>query len=433
LDEKLILSADETVVCPKCAHKFPLRSGIAEQTVERYERDFQEALEAGGKRMREVISREEVEKARSGFEEQIRRLQREVTAAAEDRKELEEKVRLAQTSAREKALAEYTQEKDALLKEVAEKDLKLADFREQELALRKQAKDLDERQANLELEMTRKLDEEKRRIEEAVRGTESEKYRLVEAELRKKIEDAQKANEELSRKLEQGSQQLQGEVLELEVEDVLRQAFPFDTIEEVKKGQRGADVHQTVISNTGKICGKIVWEAKRAEGWSNDWVRKLKDDQKEQSAELAVLVTTAMPRGVTEPISSYEGIWLVKPLFVKPLAAALRFALEEKRRTEALDQNRSAMAEILYDYIFSPRFTQKLRSAVEAFQAMKTGLDAERTAMQRIWKKREAQLDTVLQNVLAMTGELEGFSQRALPGMEDVAMLGAGEQDSDGE
>ena len=426
-----MLSADETVVCPKCAHQFPLKDGIAEQTVERYERDFQEAMEAKSKRLRETISREEEEKARSGFESQIRKLERDLATGAEDRKELEEKIRGSQAEAREKALAEYRQEKAALIQDVADKELKLADFRDQEIALRKQKQELEERQANLELDMARRMDEEKRRIEEAVRGAESEKYHLIEAELRKKIEDAQKANEELSRKLEQGSQQLQGEVLELELEDMLRQAFPFDKIEEVKKGARGADVHQTVISSSGRICGKIVWEAKRAERWSNDWVQKLKDDQREQAAELAVLVTTAMPSGIAEPISLHEGIWLVRPPLAKPLAAALRFALEEKRRTEAVGQNRSAKAEVLYDYIFSPRFTQKLRSAVEAFQAMRTGLDAERTAMQKIWKKREAQLDIVIQNVMAMTGELEAFSHQALPGMEEVARLGPGEPDPD--
>jgi hypothetical protein len=180
----------------------------------------------------------------------------------------------------------------------------------------------------MELDLARKVASERESIEARIRDS----FSLREAELRKKIADAQKSNEELTRKLEQGSQQLRGEVLEWELEGILRQSYHFDDIQEVKKGVRGADVVQTVHLRSGTGRGKIVWETKRAENWSTAWVSKLKDDQQEVGADIAVLVSTAFPAGVIGPLALYEGIWLVEPELATGLSEALRTVLIKSQR-----------------------------------------------------------------------------------------------------
>ena len=178
----------------------------------------------------------------------------------------------------------------------------------------------------------------------------------------------------MRRKLEQGSQQLQGEVLELELENILKNAFPFDMVEAVRKGARGADVLQTVITRTGQACGKIIWEAKRAENWSNSWVQKLKDDQHEANAELAVLVTTVMPKQTTEPFCMIDDIWVVNIVAVRPMAETLRMLLIEANKHKLISLNKNEKMEALYHYLCSPQFAQKVRVVVDAF-----------TGMRRIW------------------------------------------------
>ena len=299
------------------------------------------------------------------------------------------------------------------------KDKKLDEYRSQELQLRQSMSKLEEDRKEFEVKLQRQLNEEKEKIQKQV----SDDFNMREAELRKKIEDAQKANEDLKRKLEQGSSQLQGEVLELELEGVLGSSFPLDEVVEVKKGVRGADITQTVMTRTGTICGKIIWEAKRAENWSNAWVAKLKDDQHEAGAETAVLVTTAFPHDTHEPFLFEEDIWIVRPYAVRPVAEALRMTLIEKQKQKLVEHGKSEKMEAVYDYLCSPQFAQKIRGVVDAYQAMKTDLEKEKAAMQRLWKKREAQLDRITANMMGMSGELQGIAEDALPALDNIGQL----------
>jgi len=310
-----------------------------------------------------------------------------------------------------------------LQEELAVKDKKLAEFRDAELTLRKQQKQLEERQAEMELDLARKVASERESIEVKIRNS----FSLREAELRKKIADAQKSNEELTRKLEQGSQQLRGEVLELELEGILRQSYPFDDIQEVKKGARGADVVQTVHLRSGTACGKIVWETKRAENWSTAWVSKLKDDQQEVGADIAVLVSTAFPAGVTGPMALYEGIWLVEPELAKGLSEALRTVLIESQRQRAVTIGKGEQMEALFDYICSNQFAQRVRSVVEGYEEMHNDLEKEKRAMQRLWKKREGQIGRISNQMISICGELQGISSSSLPHLNSIATLEFGE------
>jgi hypothetical protein len=329
----------------------------------------------------------------------------------------------AQTEAKAKAQQEFADEKKSLAEELVAKEIKLKEFRDQELELRKQKKELEEQQANLQLELQRKLDEERARITEQITRKETERHALVEAEYRKKIEDVQCANDELRRKLDQGSQQLQGEVLELELEHTLTDAFVHDLIEEVKKGQRGADVLQTVRTPMGQVCGKIIWETKRAENWSDKWLQKLKDDQQAAGADIAVLVTTVFPKGVNEVFARIGDVWVVSPHVMRPVAEALRVTLLEVHHLKLVNTGRSEKMEQLYNYLSSTQFAQKVRTMLEGFEAMRSDLEAEKRAMQKIWIKRQTQIERVTGSMVTVVGELQAIAHEQLPQLATMMQL----------
>jgi hypothetical protein len=284
---------------------------------------------------------------------------------------------------------------------------------------------LEEQQANMQLDLQRKLDEERARMTEQIGQKEAERFSLIEAEYRKKIEDAQRANEDLRRKLEQGSQQLQGEVLELELEHMLGSAFLHDLIEEVKKGQRGADVIQTVRTPMGQVCGKIIWEAKRAENWSDKWVQKLKDDQEAANADIAVIVTTAMPKGITDSFCRIGDVWVVSPQVMRPVAETLRVIVLEAQRLKLVNTGRNEKIEQLYNYLSSAQFAQKVRTMLEGFESMRRDLESEKRAMQRIWAKRQAQIERVTGSMVTVVGELQAIAQEELPQLGSMMELEA--------
>ncbi|HEX2829714.1 MAG TPA: DUF2130 domain-containing protein [Burkholderiales bacterium] len=395
---KIVLSADQEVACPRCERTFPLREGITQKTIEQYESDYEAKVEAERAQLQERLAKDAAKKV---------------------------------ADARAKAEAELDLQRKALEQEVADKDRRIREFQAQELALRREKKALEEARQQQELDLQRKLEHERRTIHEQVLSAEAEKFRLKEAEYRKKIEDAQKANEELTRKLEQGSQQLQGEVLELDVEHTLRLGFPHDRIDEVKKGVRGADVIQTVCTPTAQVCGRIVWEAKRAENWSDKWLQKLKDDQRDAKADIAVLVTTAMPRGADESFCEYGGVWVVAPHAVRLVAETLRFGLVECHKLRLASSGKNEKMELLYNYLCSSQFAQRVRAMVETHECMRRDLEAEKAAMKRLWAKRETQIDRASSSMLAVCGELQGIAHDSLPQLNEIGVLELGAPDDD--
>jgi hypothetical protein len=425
MTRKIIIAAEEEIVCPKCDHHFPLGDGITRQTIERYESEFEDAFAAQKKEMEAAIEKEAERKATKHFSEQIGLLQeqlRDAKIAEEDTKKLITKV---QSEAKAKAQEEFEREKNILAEELKEKDNKLNEFRVQELDLRRQKIALEEQQKNIELDLQRKLEEERVKIAEQISATEANRFAFIEAEYKKKIEDAQKANEDLRRKLDQGSQQLQGEVLELELEHVLKNSFHHDQIDEVKKGQRGADVLHTVRTLQGVGCGKIIWEAKRADNWSEKWIQKLKDDQQEAKADIAVLVTTVMPKGGDEIILRIGDVWVVSPHVIKPVAEMLRNALLEANKLKVVNTGRNEKMELLYNYLSSAQFSQKVRTMLDAFESMRSDLEAEKRAMLKIWSKRQSQIERVTMSMTSVVGELQGIAHVELPQLESIETLDA--------
>lgn len=419
MSKKIIIDAFDEVTCPHCGEAFVLQEAIAQQLIERYEDEYDAMLDGERRRLRETLQADAERAANRQFADQLTQMKDRLTASQAAQDQLKQQARAAAEAAATRAREEAAEQAEALRAELQAKNTRLAEFRQAELALRQEKARLEEQQKELALEVQRRVDAERARIE----ADNAENYRLREAEWRKKIDDAQKANDELKRKLEQGSQQLQGEVLELEIEELLGAAFPFDGIEPVRKGARGADVIQTVRLRSGTVCGRIVWETKRAENWSNAWVGKLKDDQQAAGGELAVLVSTAFPAGVDQAMMMYEGVWLVRPDLVRALAEALRTVLIESQRQKGIAANQDESMAAVYAYITSAQFAQKVRAVVEAYQQMREDLDREKSAMQRLWKKREGQLERITSNMLGMCGELQGVSQTALPQLDDIGLL----------
>ena len=423
MQNKIIITANEPITCPKCGHDFPLDAGITRQTIERYESEFEAAFAAQRKEMEETLAREAERKVTRQFSEQIGKLQEQLSDSRKQERQSKELIVKAHTDAKTKATEEFAQEKKALSDELLEKEVRLRQFREQELDLRKQKKDLEEQQANLQLDLQRKLDEERVKISEQISQKEADRFSMIEAEYKKKIEDAQRANEDLRRKLDQGSQQLQGEVLELELEHTLATSFLHDQIDEVKKGVRGADILQTVRTPMGQVCGKIIWEAKRAENWSDKWLQKLKDDQQEAKADIAVLVTTAMPKGATESFVRIGDVWVVSPQVMRPVAETLRVILLEAHKLKLVNTGRNEKMESLYNYLASAQFSQKVRTMLESFESMRNDLEAEKRAMQKIWVKRQTQIERVTGSMVTVVGELQGIAHDSLPELDAIGTL----------
>lgn len=425
MNDKIILDADETIVCPKCAHEFTLGDGITRQTIDRHAEEFEALLTTRRRELEEHLAQEAQRKATQAAATQIATLQEQVAGAKRAEREAKEAIEKAREEARDKAVAETEQDRKAWQEDLARKDEAIQQFREQEIELRRQKQAVEERQRGMELELQRKIDEERVKITATISQREADRFSLLEAEWKKKIDDAQKSNEDLRRKLEQGSQQLQGEVLELEVEQSLSINFFHDLIEEVKKGVRGADVIQTVRTSTGMTAGKIIWEAKRAENWSDKWLQKLKDDQQEAKADLAVLVTTVMPKGVTDPFARVGDVWVISPQVLRPMAETLRVILLESHKLRQANVGRAEKVEQLYNYLSSPTFAQRIRTVFDTFATMQTELDAEKRAMTRIWTKRQTQIERIGKSMGAVVGELQGIAHDSLPDLRNLETLEA--------
>jgi hypothetical protein len=423
MTQRIIITSNETIVCPKCDHHFPLDLGITRQTIERYEAEFEKVFADQRKELEAQIEKEAERKATSQFSGQIAKLNEQIAEQNKAAEDAKKQIAKAQVDAKAKALEEFEQEKKSLADELADKEEKLKVFREQELDLRKQRKVLEEAQDNLKLDMQRQLDAERQKLTTEISLKESNRFVMMEAEYKKKIEDAQKANEDLRRKLEQGSQQLQGEVLELEIEHTLTDSFRHDRIEEVKKGVRGADLLQTVCTPSGQVCGRIIWEAKRAENWSEAWLQKLKDDQQGADARIAVLVTTALPKGINEPFFQRDGVWIVSPQMIRPVAETLRTLLLETHRVEMINTGKEEKMELLYTYMTSENFSRKVRTVVESFVSMKSQLDSEKRAIQKQWAAREMQINRVTETMASFVGELQAIAQNALPLLNNIEHL----------
>lgn len=412
---------DQTIKCPYCSRDIPLTETLSSQIKEGVRKEFEDKARA---RELELKKREdalvgksrEVDEAKRSIEESLAR-----RLAVEKAKLVD----AAQKKAKEELLVELKNLKD----ENDEKAKLLAEARGKELELRKQARELEEAKKTVELDVARKIDAEREKIRQATLEMFSEEHRLRDFEKEKKIADMQKMIDELKRKSEQGSQQAQGEALELDLESLLRSKFPADAVEPVPKGMRGADILQKVYTRTGVYCGSIAWESKRTKAWNDEWIAKLKEDQIEVKAEVAVIVTETLPKSVSS-FSQIDGVWVTAIPLAGGLAEALRVALIQVAHSRLSAVGKNEKMESIYNYLTGTEFRQKVEAIVEAFKAMKEDLEAEKRLMNKNWAKREKQIEKVTMNTLRMYGDVQGISGKSLP---ELKSLEPGENEEAGE
>lgn len=308
-------------------------------------------------------------------------------------------------------------DRDAQIKEL---QIKAQESMDLELKLRKEKREIEQAKERFELEKTRQLDIERGKIREEaeIAILEKEKYKIIEYE--KKLSDMQKSLEDATRKGNQASQQLQGEVQELDLEGALRRLYPFDEITEVKKGENGADIRQVVRTEKGTVCGKILWESKRTKAWSDGWVSKLKEDLRRDGSHIAAIVTQSMPSSIIENIGNVNGVWVLTPQAIAPLSALLRKNLIDVAREKVVAAHKQTTAETLYDYVTSSTFNQNVERIVGIYLEMKASIAKEAANAERSYKQRNTQVDMLLSGMTGIYGEMQGIAGTSL---QPIALL----------
>jgi hypothetical protein len=292
---------------------------------------------------------------------------------------------------------------------LAQRDEKLGEAQKQQAALLRKQRELDDAKRELDLTIEQRVQESLTEIRQKAKVEAEESLKLKVVEKEQQIAAMQRQIDELKRKAEQGSQQLQGEVLELQLEATLRAHFAIDAIEPVGKGEFGGDVLQHVIGPAGQASGAILWETKRTKNWSDSWLAKLRADQRAAGAELAILVSKALPKEVNT-FGYVDGIWVTDFPSVVPLALALRQSLIELAGAKQAQIGQATKMELVYQYLTGPKFRHRVEAIVENFSDMQADLDRERRTMIRLWAKREAQIQGVVQSTAGMYGDLQGIA-----------------------
>jgi hypothetical protein len=389
----------DSIKCPECHAEIPLSEVINHQIEEQLAARVAQGRAEDERRHKEALA----------AQAQELRVEFEGTKAE---REAQLKERLEQKSSGELALlrAQVDEQKDDLKK-----------FRERELGLLQEKEKLDKQKADLELEVARKLDTGRKKIAAEARETADEQHRLALREKEVEVEQMQKQIEDLRESVELARSGVRGEAQEREIEHVLRERFRADVIEPVKSGQRGADVLQTIRSPRGEACGTILWESKRARNWSPGWVGKLKHDQVEAKADVAVLVCDALPSNVRF-MELHEGVWLVEFACVAAMAAALRECLIGVAQAHSIDLNRNTALDAIYDYLSSNEFGRRMSAAIDTFNDMRTDLHSERRVTEARWTKRAKQLDQLELNTAGMYGELQALMGAALPAVQTLEL-----------
>lgn len=312
-----------------------------------------------------------------------------------------------------------SREKKALEEQLEKQKKELDKAREYELDLRKKTQELEEKEKNLELDKQRQIDEERKKIQEKTEIEVSEKFHLKEKEYEQKMEAMKKSLEEAQRKASQGSQQLQGEVLELELEEILKREFPVDEILPVGKGVRGADIVQRVFNKSGKHTGTIVWESKRTKGWEKKWVEDLKINMLSSKGDVAVLVSMTLPEEI-KAFGFKDGIYVSSFECFLSVAFLLRKSIIDHHAVKQSVVGKNEKMEMVYNYFLSPEFQQRVSAIAEAFAAMKADLDVEKRVFTKLWAKREKEIEKVILNTSSLHGELHGLIGEALPKVKSL-------------
>jgi hypothetical protein len=414
--------AEPTVICPQCKSEIKLTESLAAPLLESVRRQYEQRLaqkDADIAKREQLIQQREalLQKSKETLDEQIeQKLQQERTRiAAEEAK----KAKLALGSDLEQKIKEISELQDIL----KQKDLKLSEAQQAQAELIRKQRELDDAKRELDLTIEKRVQADLSAEREKAKKEAEEELKLKVMEKDQTITAMQKQIEELKRRAEQGSQQLQGEVQELELEVLLSAKFPRDTIQPVPKGEFGGDVLQRVIGPAGQQCGTILWESKRTKNWSDGWLPKLREDQRAAKAELAVIISQALPKEV-ETFECIDGVWVAHPKVALPVAMSLRQTLIEVACARQASEGQQTKMEMVYQYLTGPRFRQRIEAIVEAFSSMKKDLDIEKKALTRQWAKREEQIERVMQATVGMYGDFQGIAGKTLQEIEGLEFQG---------
>lgn len=385
--------ADQAITCAGCGAKIPLTRALRADIEASLKQEFTQEM---ARREREL---------RSAFAADVTRAQAEAAAAARQ---------------------QQGQDLAALREQLAEQARALEEARQQELALRKRERELERRQQDIELTVARQLEGERQAIRDEAQARLAEAHRLKDVEKERQLADMRRQIEDLKRKAEQGSQQLQGEAGEGELEAILRETCRTDDISPVSQGTRGADLHHLVLDGRGLAAGAILWECKNTRHWSDTWLPKLKADQRAIRADVAVIVTSCLPKGVTR-FACVEGVIVTDFACAAGVAAILRGQLIALAQVRNAAVHKEEKLELLHRYLTGTDFRHRVEAVVEAFDAMRQDLDQERRAAERQWARRTRQLEAVSRNVAGMYGDLQGL----VPALPPIGLLELPEADQE--
>lgn len=401
------------ITCPNCQTEIEITEVISSQLRASIRSEME--AELGPVRQRLKQQQNDLAHRQRELQKQIESVDDQVKAKlAQERPTLEKMIR-------ERTRAEQDLELKDKAAAIAELQAKVQQANQKELVFLKKERELQARVENVELEVTRRTHEQLQKVREQALKESDEQNRLKLMENEQKVQSLLRQIEELKRKAEQGSQQAQGEVLEVALEELLKQLFPTDSIEPVPKGVRGADVIQRVFDDSGTDCGLILWESKRTRHWSKDWLPKLRDDLRMVGASRSIIVSEQLPEHVRH-FGQVDGVWVASWACVHPVAIMLREGLigvAKSRR--ALDGQHSKM-ELVYNYLIGQEFYNRVSGVVEAFMTMRQELEAEKRALNTCWKKREKQLERVLLSTSGLYGDLQGIIGSTLPEIRGMSL-----------
>lgn len=411
---------EPTIICPNCKTEIKLTESLAAPLIEATRRGFEQRL---AQKDAEIAKRESAMRSR---EEALSKEKEEIDQQLAERIR-QERVKIAAEEARKAKLAAATdlEQKAGEIAELEEvlkqKDAKLAEAQKAQADLLRKQRELDDAKREVELTVEKRVRAGLTATREQAKKEAEDELKLKVMEKEETISSMQKQIEDLKRKAEQGSQQLQGEVQEIELEALLSEKFPQDTVERVPKGEYGGDVLQRVVGPFGQVCGIILWESKRTKNWSDGWLTKMRDDQHAAKAELAVIATQALPKGI-ETFDLVDGIWVTHFKYTIPVAIALRQSLIEIATARQATEGQQTKMEMVYQYLTGPRFRQRVQAIVDAFSSMQEDLQKEKKAITKQWAKREEQIDRVMQASVGMYGDLQGIAGKTLQEIEGLEL-----------
>jgi hypothetical protein len=413
------MSSESHIKCPNCGTEIDVNDILSHQLEEEIRQKYQAQLTEEKQKFQKEMDALSV--AKEDFE-QRKKKENELFQERLDKQLKEDRIAI-ETKLKSKITEEQADQFKVLQEELNQKSEQVKELNRTKAEIEKLKREKEEVKGIVEAESQKKLNEQLQTEKEKIRKSEEDKNELKMRDLQKQLDDQKRLTEEMKRKQEQGSMQLQGEVQELAIEEWLQAQFPLDSIEEIKKGARGGDCIQTVNTFSQQNCGKIYYESKRTKDFQGSWIEKFKADMREKGADIGVLVTEAMPSDM-QRMGLRDGVWVCSYEEFKGLCGVLRESIIQVSSAIGSQVNKGDKMQLLYEYLTSNSFRMQVEAIVEGFSSMKSALESEKRAMQRIWKEREKQIEKVINNTIDMHASIRGIAGNAIQAVKALELPG---------